>query len=490
MSKVERFLRVMEKKWAGLPLDRERTVLIENRAIAGSKKICFSFFSLTTRSADEEVSFLLENGEKNDVLRTVFAAFVRARPGTICSRDPGLLTLLRKRGLETNGTKCEMVFHDRLVKKTKHESVPLVLLLNRFFEKKAQDVMNDSNLVFDDSNVGENDESVVFDSVLGGYKSENTESRTHLFHICQNCNKTNASLACNDCSYTFYCSVRCALDNEESHHEECESFCEHADDAIEVDLKSGEIFSFRGTKEATILNKMNPGYQYNGFSGVADMKQLGGPDKMSYLVKLYSIEGNAIPSKPIWIHKDCLVSDGTKIHSIVFEWARLKSKLVRVLCSRTETLTSKSVDDKEFDAFLERVNKMIQSAQFDKALEAFVRLDDSMFCCADDSDTMARFVCLKNAVSRLLSSRASSSVMSFIESEKEESKLKSAIQDCQIGLEEKEHLKDENVEVLEYWLSQANKLMPERGEEDEDPEEDDGDTKTKKKKRRHRKKRR
>ena len=157
---MAKFIKFMQEKWTSLTLDEGRTVLIENRAIEGSKKILFAFFDLGKTSIREDVSFLMEKGEKNDVLRAVYAAFARRRPGEICSRDPGLLSLLRK---QTSGTKLTMLFPDRLVKTKEGECVPLILLLNRYFENKARTIV-DANCK--KQTEVDTEQTVVFDSIF------------------------------------------------------------------------------------------------------------------------------------------------------------------------------------------------------------------------------------------------------------------------------------------------------------------------------------
>ena len=278
------------------------------------RKRSSSHFSSWNRSVRENVSFLLEKGETNDVLRAVFAAFARHRPSIICSRDPGLLSLLRKRGMETSGTTLKMMFPDKVVK-IKDEYVRLVLLLNRYFEDKAR------SLIDDEKQMKEPEQAVVFDSTYGGYvNAVQIQERAYL-HVCRGCHKTNASLACDECSYTFYCGVRCALDNEELHSDECESFCEHCDNALEVDLKSGEVFAFKGTDTVSVFNRQDAGYVYNGLKGVVDMKRRGGSNNDSYMVKLYSVENSSddIPVDPVWICEKYIVPED-KIHFTTSEF--------------------------------------------------------------------------------------------------------------------------------------------------------------------------
>ena len=478
---MEKFIKMMEMKWSSLSLDENRTVMIENRAIEGSKKIVFAFFELES-SIRENVSFLLEKGETNDVLRAVFAAFARHRPSVICSRDPGLLSLLRNRGMETNGTTLKMTFPDNVVK-IKDEYVPLVLLLNRYFEDKAR------SLIDDEKQMKEPEQNVVFDSTYGGYRQCGSDSRTCLLHVCRGCHKTNASLACDECSYTFYCGVRCALDNEELHSDECESFCEHCDNAFEVDLKSGEVFAFKGTDAVAVFNRQDAGYVYNGLKGVVDMKRCGGSNNDSYMVKLYSVENSCddIPVDPVWICEKYIVPED-KIHFTVSEFARIQSNLVRM----TSTALIEDVDtsEKDFETFLSHVEDSIVSGEshvekgeyeiatekYDKTLVALKRFDVRMISCTDEKDTISRFVRLKNAVASLLSSRASCFVMSYIDFGKVESKLHRAIRECHIGLEGKEHIKSDVVETLEYWIDQARKNIPAKEDGDEDiPAKEDHD---------------
>ena len=507
-SKVARFIKMMEMKWASLSLDENRTVLIENRAIEGSRKIVFACFELESTSFRENVSFLLEKGETNDVLRAVFAAFARHRPSEIYSRDPGLLSLLRKRGMETNGTTLKMMFPDRVVK-IRDQHIPLVLLLNRYFEDKAR------SLIEDEKQMKEPEQAVVFDSIYGGYRQcGSSQRRTCLLHVCRGCHRTNASLACDECSYTFYCGVRCALDNEELHSDECESFCEHCDNALEVDLKSGEVFTFKGTDTVSVFNRQDAGYVYNGLKGVVDMKRRGGSNNDSYMVKLYSVETGIddIPLDPVWICEKFIVPED-KIHFTVSEFARIQSNLIRMSSTAlSEDMGTKIEED--FETFLTHVEDSIVSGEshvekgeyeiatekYDKTLEALKRFDVRLISCTDEKDTISRFVRLKNAVASLLSSRASCFVMSYIDFGKDVSKLHRTVRECGIGLEGKEHIKSDVIETLEYWIDQARKNIPTKEEEegggDIPSKKDDtpiGDTTTtstasKKRRRRRRKK--
>ena len=177
---------------------------------------------------------MLEKGETNDVLRAVFAAFARHRPSVICSRDPGLLSLLRKTRYGNQWTTLEDDALDKVVK-IKDEYVPLVLLLNRYFEDKAR------SLIDDEKQTKEPEQTVVFDSTYADTdNAAQILERAYCTYVVVVTRRTLHWLVMN---VRIHSIVVCVVHwtRGKLHSDECESFGEHQDNALEVDLKSGGV---------------------------------------------------------------------------------------------------------------------------------------------------------------------------------------------------------------------------------------------------------
>eukprot|EP00939_MAST-03C_sp_MAST-3C-sp1_P004559 g4559.t1 len=441
------------------------------------------------------------------------------RPTIITCRDPGLLRVL-KRGFEGNGTKVQFSFPDEILDDRQREKrLPLVEAADKLFFDMMITCMSGLCGMGRPVSTGSHELNVLYDEEIGGYVTEKTHIVPPISRVCPRCSTflgaeskvasdgfkrsmgvecVSTNCHCDTCPFAFYCSPRCALDDEDDHEDECNEWTEHVDAACEVDYKSSNASMdcadgnstpspppFRPTTEAVIHNVTQTFEKFDGYFCLADTSYLGGPDGRAYRAKILSPGAyfDEPPSDPVWVDEGNLMisGGGFERNPLYNVYARIKTRTARAreaaraIREEQDEFFARSVS---FDSCLssaitlqkkgtelqdEAKNYPAAIRQFNLAIEELTRFD-MVFGSGSVStnDKASRDLHrMKRKLAEILCSKAACHVE--IANELPHYALlnaKDAIDDCRVALQDQRYVElNADLRVrLEFWLKEAEKL--------------------------------